>query len=114
MACKTGAKKKMGKAGSKKKRKVIVSTEFTLTAPESESVYLAGDFNDWDPTQYSMRKYKNGICKKKLKLKPGRYEYQFIVDDKWQVDPENSDSHVNIHGTDNSVITIGEEVIEYK
>ena len=114
MACKTGTKKTAPKTGGKKKRKVIVSTEFTLAAPDAESVYLAGDFNDWNPAQYSMRKYKNGVCKKKLKLKPGRYEYQFIVDGKWQVDPENSDRHVNIHGTDNSVITIGDEIIEYR
>ena len=98
-ACKTkGVKKK------------LTSTEFTLLAPDAEKVFLAGDFNDWNPSQYSMRKFKNGTCKKKIMLKPGRYEYQFVVDGTWWSDPQNSARNSTPFGSENSVINISDEV----
>jgi 5'-AMP-activated protein kinase regulatory beta subunit len=111
MACKTGKKTVKAKGGVKKRKKII-STEFTLYAPDAKKVYLAGDFNNWDPEKYPMRKFKSGICKKKVKLKPGCYEYLFVVDGVWQTDPENSITKVNPYGTENSAIVIGEEVVQ--
>ncbi len=111
MACKT-RKTSTGTKKSPRKRKKIVSTEFTLFAPEAQKVCLVGDFNNWDPEKYPMRKFKSGICKKKVKLKPGCYEYLFVVDGEWCTDPENSNRKVNVFGTENSVIEIGEEVIQ--
>ena len=57
--------KKSGATKGKTAKKKLASTEFTLHAPEAQDVYLAGDFNNWDPQQYSMRKFKNGNCTKK-------------------------------------------------
>lgn len=111
MACKTG-KKGTGKKKSPRKRTKIVSTEFTIYAPDAEKISLVGDFNDWDPEKYPMRKFKSGICKKKVKLKPGCYEYLFVVDGEWCPDPENSKRKPNVFGTENSVIEIGKEVIQ--
>ena len=110
MACKT---KKDCKTTQKKgaPRKKINSTEFVLYAPEAKEVFLAGDFNDWNPEKFAMRKFKNGNCKKKVKLKPGRYEYQFIVDGDWWLDPENDNRSTTPYGSENSVIDIGNEVI---
>ena len=112
MACKTkkcaaGAKKK----GAKKKK--IISTEFVFYAPEAEKVSVVGDFNDWNPEKHPMRKFKSGICKKKIQLKPGCYEYLFFVDGKWCIDPENSNRRMNPFGTENCVLEIGDEVIKY-
>ncbi len=115
MACKTkknSTTKK--KSASKAKRKVIITSEFSLFAPDAGKVFLAGDFNDWDTGKHSMRKYKGNIFKKKLKLKPGRYEYLFVVDGHWQLDPQNSERQANGFGSENSVITIGEEVVQYR
>ena len=108
MACKTTKK-----CSPKKKtttRKKLSSTEFTLHAPEAREVFLAGDFNNWDPKQYSMRKFKNGKCTKKLKLKPGRYEYQFIVDENWWADPANPERAGTAFGSENSVLYVNDDV----
>ena len=109
--CKTTTAKK--KAAPAKKKKTIESTEFSLLAPDANEVFLAGDFNDWNPTQYAMRKFKNGVCTKKLKLNPGRYEYKFVVDGEWWTDPQNKNRQPTELG-ENSVIEVGEDVIVYK
>ncbi len=95
-------------------KKMIQSTEFSLMAPDAQEIFLAGDFNDWETSMYAMRKFKNGKCTKKLKLKPGRYEYQFVVDGYWCVDPANPNRKANSFGSENSVIEVGEEVVVYK
>lgn len=110
--CKTKAKKATKPAA--KKRKAILSTEFSLHAPDAKEVYLAGDFNDWNPTKDSMRKFKTGKCIKKMKLKPGKYEYQFIVDGDWWTDPSNPSRSINEFGTENSVLIVGDDVVVYK
>ncbi|MDX1775573.1 MAG: glycogen-binding domain-containing protein [Desulfobulbales bacterium] len=102
---KKAAKKK---TATKRKRKTIPSTEFSLYAPNVNEVYLAGDFNDWksDAKEYRLRKYKGDIWRKMLKLKPGRYEYQFVVDGQWWCDPKNDQRITNPYCTENSVIEV--------
>ena len=78
---------------------------FTLAAPGATSVFLAGDFNNWDET-LAMNIEPNGKCSKTLMLLPGRYEYKFKVDGHWHCDPENSARCDNVHGTTNSVIVV--------
>ncbi len=111
MACKTKntTTKKTAKTN---KKKTIASSEFSFFAPDAESVYLAGDFNNWDTGKDSMRKFKGNIFKKKLKLKPGSYEYLFYVDGQWQLDPQNPERNGNTYGGENSVITVGEDVVQ--
>ncbi len=58
-----------------------------------------------------MRKFKDGKYVKMLKLKPGRYEYQFIVDGQWRTDPANPNRQSNSFGSENSVIEIGDNVV---
>lgn len=100
--------KKTTKKSTSTKRKTVPSIEFTLMAPDAEEVYLVGDFNDWDGQKYRMRKFKNGLCKKSVKLKPGRYEYCFVVDGHWWTDPQNDNRCANPYGSENSVIWIAE------
>jgi 1,4-alpha-glucan branching enzyme len=117
VACKAKAKCKTSKAQKKSspanKKKTIQSTEFSLHAPEAEQVYLVGDFNDWNPEQYSMRKFKTGLCTKKLKLAPGRYEYKFVVDGEWWIDPANDNRQITDMG-ENSIMEVSENVVVYK
>lgn len=105
MALKDTTKKKSSK-------KALASTEFILHAPDAGEVFLAGDFNDWNPKQYSMRKFKTGNCTKKLKLKPGRYEYKFVVDGSWWTDPANPERSSTEFGSENSVIRVGDNVYQ--
>ena len=95
---------KRKEAGAQKK--AAPSTEFTLYAPEASEVHLVGDFNDWNGADYKLRRFKDGTWKKKVKLKPGRYEYRFVVDGDWWTDPENPDRQRNTFGSENSVATI--------
>jgi len=93
-------------AAATKAQASIPATEFKLAAPDAKEVFLAGDFNDWNPTEYRLRRYKDGIYKKKLQLKPGRYQYLFRVDGEWWTDPEHPERTSNPFGSENSVITV--------
>ena len=47
-----------------------------------------------------------GVWTLQLPLKPGLYKYQFIVDGKWQEDPENKLTERNSFGDVNSLIEV--------
>lgn len=91
---------------AKKTRATIPSIEFTLMAPEAKEVFLVGDFNGWQVEGFKMRKSKDGLCQKKVQLKPGRYEYLFLVDGNWWTDPQHDARCCNPFGLENSVIHI--------
>jgi len=107
-AAKTPKKTAAKTAASTAKKKTVPSTEFSLYAPNVNEVYLAGDFNGWQPDakEYRLRKFKGDIWKKMLQLKPGRYEYQFVVDGQWWTDPENANRVSNEYCTENCVIEV--------
>ena len=87
---------------SKKKTKrseMVKKTEFSLSAPQAQRVSIAGDFNQWNPSSYPLQQDTKGTWKISLDLKPGKYEYRFLLDGEWQNDP-NCDSFVeNPFGT---------------
>ncbi len=60
--------------------------QFDFSASESEAVYLVGDFNNWDSQATPLKRDKKGIWKASINLKPGRYEYRFLVDGHWEND----------------------------
>ncbi|MGD0059113.1 MAG: hypothetical protein ABSD58_06810 [Verrucomicrobiia bacterium] len=58
-------------------------------APDAFLVYLVGDFNDWghgrnglvfDPKLAMSGPGTDGVWRATVKLKPGEYEYQFVID----------------------------------
>ena len=57
------------------------------------AVFLAGSFNEWKPAEHKMDgPDKEGAYSTKLKLKPGNYEYKFVIDGKiFRSDPGNPD-----------------------
>jgi hypothetical protein len=56
---------------------------------DSKHVYLAGNFNGWNPKELEMEKTPTG-WKLSYILAPGMYEYKFIVKEgHWIVDPDN-------------------------
>jgi len=93
------AKSKKKTMGSKQVRK----TEFKLSAPQAESVFIAGDFNQWNPSSHPLKADANGTWRISLGLNPGRYEYRFFVDREWQNDPNCSSFVENPFGTSNSL-----------
>lgn len=108
MATKAQATKKKTGATPRTAKKTVPSHEFSLQAPDAGEVYLVGDFNNWDGGIHKMRKMKGGVYKKSIKLKPGRYEYRFVVDGDWWTDPTNENRCSSPYGTDNSVLYIPE------
>lgn len=60
-----------------------------LTASQ---VFLAGSFNNWDPTAQPMKKAKSGLWRVALRLAPGDYQYKFVINGTdWKEDPEAPD-----------------------
>lgn len=68
-------------------------------------VCLAGDFNSWIPNKTVFAKQDDGwVCR--LNIPAGVYQYKFIIDGKWVVDPENPDFKDDGNGNVNSIITV--------
>jgi len=57
--------------------------EFSLHAPEATQVFVAGDFNGWQPELHPLKRNKQGLWKTKLDLAPGIYQYLYLVDGFW-------------------------------
>jgi 1,4-alpha-glucan branching enzyme len=86
---------------------VLKTVKFCVSAPHAKSVYLVGEFNDWIPTETPLKmEKKSGTWKSSLKLKPGKYQYKFVVDGEWWTDPNCPDWVWNEHGTHNSVVVV--------
>ena len=75
---------------------------------QTDKVFLAGDFNDWQPVR--MTKQKNGSFALTIPLNDGNYQYKFKVGDNWLLDPDNQRSTENEFGTLNSLAEIPELV----
>ena len=80
--------------------------QFEFSAPEAREVFIAGEFNHWDVRATPLKKEKNGIWKITLPMTPGRYEYRFLTDGKWENDPSCSGCVPNKFGSLNCVRTV--------
>jgi 1,4-alpha-glucan branching enzyme len=83
---------------------------FTLQAPATRQVSLAGDFNNWDIKAAPMQKGPDGIWRLSLPLAPGRYEYRFYADGVWQDDPAAQQRATSALGTQNCVRVVSDGV----
>ena len=100
--------KKAAKPVAKKVAKPVAkAVTFTFHADKGKAVYVAGEFNKWNPTAKKMAyKAKDGIYAATVKLVPGEYQYKFIIDGTWCVDPENINSVKHDQGTFNSILVV--------
>ena len=79
---------------------------FTITAAADVPVFLAGTFNNWDAESIRLEG-KDGVYAVELDLAPGSYEYKFIVNGFWTMDPDPARDWVpNGLGTLNSVVVV--------
>ena len=81
-------------------------TEFKLYALSAKSVAVAGSFNKWDTKKLIAKKDSKGSWTAKIALKPGKYEYKFIVDGNWVNDPHCTSCVANALGSHNCVIEV--------
>ena len=96
-------KKKTLKSEAKSKDISIIKIQFVFPAPEAQRVFLGGDFNDWDTHAAPMKKDKKGNWKITVNLEPGKYEYRFLVDGKWENDPTCTECVPNEFGSVNCI-----------
>jgi len=75
---------------------------FEIEADEGSEVFVAGSFNDWDPTRNQL-KFRDGVYRTHLLLEPNQYQYKFVVNGVWCVDPNCGDWVSNQYGSLNSI-----------
>ncbi len=92
--------------GKSSRSAATVPVTFRIQAATDVPVFLAGTFNDWN--QESIRlEGRDGLYSVTLDLCPGSYEYKFIVNGFWTMDPDPAREWVpNGMGTLNSVIVV--------
>ncbi|MFL6337249.1 MAG: DUF3471 domain-containing protein [Pyrinomonadaceae bacterium] len=81
-------------------------TTFRLKGhPDAALVFLTGTFNAWNQSQLRFaREGDEWVCR--LDLDPGVYQYKFIVDGDWLLDPFNPDTAEDEAGNVNNVIEV--------
>ena len=80
--------------------------EFSFYAPLASSVEVAGTFNGWNPSVFRLKRYDEGTWKGSFALKPGRYEYRFLIDGRWENEQKECEMVDNGMGACNCVVTI--------
>jgi CubicO group peptidase (beta-lactamase class C family) len=80
-------------------------TEFRLRGRgNAKLVTVAGTFNDWFPfATFLIREGDDWVCR--LDIKPGDYQYKFVVDGQWILDPANQ-ATAREKGHTNSLVKI--------
>ena len=76
---------------------------------DAKNVIVTGSFNRWNEEDFKMQKVENG-WELTLEIRPGAYEYKFIVDGHWMEDSSNPSKVENEFGGHNSYINIGKYV----
>ena len=86
------------------RRKVKVS--FTLTAPDAETVYLLGDFNDWQARDV-MTRGDDGTWGLTLTLDPDReYQFRYLVNETDWYDEDSVGRCPNPFGGENGLLIL--------
>lgn len=89
-----------------KTKPVCKVTFYTPASIEAETVYLVGDFNDWDEESTEMKQLKDGRFKVTLDLDTDEeYQFRYLVNGtEWHNDWEADKYVPNPFSGDNSVV----------
>lgn len=88
-------------------KKVAEGVLFSLHAPHASAVSVTGAFTKWSRGGIPLvRDPKDGLWKVVIDIKPGEYEYRFVVDGVWIRDPGNKKFAPNGFGQENSVLLV--------
>ena len=84
-----------------------VFVRLVLLQPGAKSVSVAGDFNGWNPGQTQLERSEGGLWTATIPLKPGRYQYMFVIDGKqWIADPLAAEGAGDGFGAQNAVLDV--------
>ena len=96
-------------------RKLITPSQFQeqhvvmhRSFPNAKTVCIAGSFNEWKPDSIQMINFGGDRWRLDLMLKPGKYEYRFVVDGNWTDDPVTHNQIPNPFGGHNSVLLVSD------
>ncbi|MBH0196673.1 MAG: glycoside hydrolase family 13 [Nitrospira sp.] len=91
--------------GAVSEAKVFV--RLVLVQPDARSVSVVGDFNGWNSAHTKLDRADGGVWTVTIPLKPGRYEYMFVVDGKqWIADPLAAEDAGDGFGSQNAVLDV--------
>ncbi len=80
---------------------------FSTTHLEASEIKLIGTFNDWDESKaIEMQPNEEGQWSVDIKLKPGRYEYLYLIDGTPHTDRDNPETVTNNYGGENSLLVV--------
>lgn len=80
---------------------------FEIDASPDSRVYLAGTFNNWNPTSHPLTFHpESGMFRETLLLPPGHHEYKYVVDGVWTLDSKNQACTVTANGIVNHVVKV--------
>ncbi len=83
---------------------------FTYVGEPGKQVFVAGSFNEWNPTERALVDEKgNGEYFVRFLLKSGTYQYKLVVDGQWILDPTNSKLAPNEFGGSNNILEVALE-----
>jgi 1,4-alpha-glucan branching enzyme len=78
---------------------------FVFDGETKDSVFLVGDFNNWDKSSNKLKKVGKKL-QTKLSLKPGKYAYKYFVNNTWVNDTLADEYIANPYGQQDSVINV--------
>lgn len=98
--------KKIAATAAKKKTAAKREILLEYSAPNAETVCVAGTFNNWNSNALGAKKDSKGNWVIRVALDPGKYEYKFVVDGSWLNDPHCRENIPNALGSANSVLVV--------
>jgi hypothetical protein len=85
----------------------IVEVPVPVAGGQAQTASLAGDFNGWNPGQTKLERSEGGMWAATIALKPGRYQYMFVIDGKqWIADPLAAEGTGDGFGAQNAVLDV--------
>ncbi len=77
--------------------------QFKYFSTTASHVYVAGDFNNWNPTKKPLKKNGKGEWSSRIMLPEGEVLYKYVVDGLWINDPGADAYRKSGLGTENSL-----------
>ncbi len=94
-------------AEGRRKEPMEKKIAFTFEAPADAKVQIAGDFNNWVPESLQLTESRGTpVWQKAFCLKPGSYQYKYLIDGLWMPDPANDKTTGDFFGGENSIINV--------
>ena len=94
------------------KSKPVCKVTFTVDADlmaSGKEVAVLGQFNNWDPSEDTMKKLKDGSFSKTIELGVGQeYQFRYLVDGERWINEPAADKflHSGVAAEENSVIAL--------